>query len=130
VAAAEDDRRTQGVGGAKAADLGTIKGPGGIKQVAYKGHPLYAFAADTESNPISGEGVDSFFVLSPSGTEITKATKTTTTSTSSSAGGYGYCHLTAPAPRQDNGPTAAPWPFSRARHGSRHRPVVSKLAAA
>jgi predicted lipoprotein with Yx(FWY)xxD motif len=66
-------------GSAKAADLGTTKGPGGIKQVTYKGHPLYTFASDSTSNPTSGEGVNSFYVVSPSGSKITKSKGTTTT---------------------------------------------------
>ncbi len=43
-------------GGAKAADLGTIKIAGGVKQVTYNGHPLYTFASDTNSGQASGEG--------------------------------------------------------------------------
>jgi len=68
-------------GGAKAADLGTIKIAGGIKQVTYKGHPLYTFASDTKSGQTSGEGQNGFYVVSPSGSKITK-------SSSSSSGGY------------------------------------------
>jgi predicted lipoprotein with Yx(FWY)xxD motif len=66
-------------GGAKAADLGTIKIAGGIKQVTYKGHPLYTFASDSKSGETSGEGQNGFYVVSPSGSKITKKT---------SAGGY------------------------------------------
>lgn len=79
-------------GGAKQADLGTVKGPGG-KMVTYKGHPLYTFVSDTSANPTSGEGVNGFFVVSPSGSKITKTSTTTTTTTSTSSaggGGYGY----------------------------------------
>ena len=68
-------------GAAKAADLGTIKIAGGIKQVTYKGHPLYTFASDTKSGQTSGEGENGFYVVSPSGSKITK-------SSSSSSGGY------------------------------------------
>ncbi|MGH2851811.1 MAG: COG4315 family predicted lipoprotein [Solirubrobacteraceae bacterium] len=77
-------------GAAKQSDLGTVKGPGG-KMVTYKGHPLYTFVSDTSANPTSGEGVNGFFVVSPSGSKITKHSTTTTTTTSSSTGGgYGY----------------------------------------
>jgi predicted lipoprotein with Yx(FWY)xxD motif len=77
-------------GGAVAADLGTVK-HGSATQVTYKGHPLYLFVRDTSSNPTSGEGVNGFYVVSPSGSKITHATqKTTSSSTSSSGGGYGY----------------------------------------
>jgi predicted lipoprotein with Yx(FWY)xxD motif len=68
-------------GKAKAADLGTIK-HGKLTQVTYKGHPLYTFTADTTSSPTSGQGINSFYVVSPSGNKITKTT-TTTTPTSS-----------------------------------------------
>jgi hypothetical protein len=68
--------------------LGTTKIAGGIKQVTYKGHPLYTFGSDTKSNPTSGEGINGFYVVSPSGAKITKSTTTTTTSTSTTAPGY------------------------------------------
>ena len=78
-------------GKAKAADLGTVKGPGGVTMVTYKGHPLYTFTSDSKSQPTSGEGVNSFFVVSASGSKISASTKTTTTSSSSSTStGYGY----------------------------------------
>ena len=64
-------------GGAKAAELGTTKGPGGITQVTYNKHPLYTFAS--ASTGTSGEAVNGFFVLSPSGSKVT-ASKSTTTS--------------------------------------------------
>jgi len=80
-------------GKAKASDLGTIK-HGKVTQVTYNGHPLYTFTADTKATPVSGEGVNGFFVVSPSGSKVTKSTKvtttTTTTSSSSSAKPYGY----------------------------------------
>jgi hypothetical protein len=78
-------------GKAKASDLGTIK-HGKATQVTYSGHPLYTFTADTKASPMSGEGVNGFDVVSPSGSKITKTTNTTTTTTtsSSSSGRYGY----------------------------------------
>ena len=78
-------------GSAKGSLLGTTKIAGGIKQVTYNGHQLYTFTSDSKSNPTSGEGVNGFYVVSPSGSKITKATNTTTTTTSSSSSGrYGY----------------------------------------
>ncbi len=71
-------------GGAKAADLGMIKIAGGTKQVTYKGHPLYTFTSDTKSGQTSGEGQNGFYVVSPSGSKITKASKKT------SPGSSGY----------------------------------------
>ena len=60
-------------GSAKTSLLGTTKIAKGVKQVTYNGHPLYTFASDTKSKPTSGEGVNGFYVVSPSGTKITKA---------------------------------------------------------
>ena len=80
-------------GGAKKADLGTIKITGGIKQVTYDKHPLYLFVSAAKGT--SGEGVNGFYVVSPSGSKIAKSTtapttSTTTPSTTSTGGGYGY----------------------------------------
>jgi predicted lipoprotein with Yx(FWY)xxD motif len=80
-------------GHAKSADLGTIKIAGGIKQVTYDKHPLYTFASAATGT--SGEGEHGFYVVSPAGGKISKAStapsKTTTTSTTTSTGGgYGY----------------------------------------
>jgi len=68
-------------GKAKPADLGTIK-HGKLTQVTYKHHPLYTFTADTTSSPTSGQGVNSFYVVSPSGNKITKTAKATTPTSS------------------------------------------------
>jgi predicted lipoprotein with Yx(FWY)xxD motif len=61
-------------GSTKASLLSTTKIAGGIKQVTYNGHQLYTFASDTKSKPTSGEGVNGFYVVSPSGSKITKPT--------------------------------------------------------
>ena len=53
------------------ADLGTTKIAGGIKQVTYNKHPLYTFASAAKGT--SGEGVNGFYVVSPTGNKITKA---------------------------------------------------------
>ena len=84
--------KPKAAGKAKAANLGTVK-HGNATQVTYNGHPLYTFVQDSKSTPTSGEGVNGFYVVSPSGSKITKTTKTTTTTTtttSSSTGGYHY----------------------------------------
>jgi predicted lipoprotein with Yx(FWY)xxD motif len=70
--------KPKAVGKAKASDLGTIK-HGKLTQVTYHGHPLYTFTADTTSSPVSGQGVNGFYVVSPGGKRITKAAKSTTT---------------------------------------------------
>ncbi|HEX4034270.1 MAG TPA: hypothetical protein VHX66_07495 [Solirubrobacteraceae bacterium] len=84
--------KPKAAGSAKQSLLGTVK-HGKVTQVTYSGHPLYTFASDTSSSPVSGEGVNGFFVVGPSGAKITKAPKkstTTTSSSSTSGGGYGY----------------------------------------
>jgi predicted lipoprotein with Yx(FWY)xxD motif len=78
-------------GSAKKSALGTIKITGGIKQVTYHKHPLYLFAS--AGTGTSGEGVNGFYVVSPSGSKIAKSTSTPTTSTttpSTTSTGYGY----------------------------------------
>ena len=83
-------------GAAKASLLGTTKIAGG-SQVTYNGHQLYTFASDTKSNPTSGEGVNGFYVVSPSGSKVTKsAPKPKAPSTTP-----GYSPLTTPALRQE-----------------------------
>lgn len=62
-------------GEAVAADLGTTSRAGGVKEVTYKGHPLYWYVSDSKAGETTGQGVQSFgaawWVLSPSGSEIT-----------------------------------------------------------
>src|SRR5271155_2410915 len=49
------------VGGANAADIGTITRSDGTKQVTYKGHPLYYYAGDgTSGGETSGQAISSF----------------------------------------------------------------------
>ncbi|MDQ6807279.1 MAG: hypothetical protein M3065_20515 [Actinomycetota bacterium] len=55
--------------GVSASQLGEIKRGQG-HQVTYAGHPLYTFARDTAAGQASGQGVDSFYVVSPSGSAI------------------------------------------------------------
>ena len=72
VAGVGDQRRKPTAAGkAKASDLGTIK-HGKATQVTYGGHPLYTFRADSKRSPTSGEGVNGFYLVSPSGSKITK----------------------------------------------------------
>jgi predicted lipoprotein with Yx(FWY)xxD motif len=58
-------------GGAKASLLAKTKGPAG-EVVTYAGHPLYTFASDTKSDPTLGEGLNGFYVVSPSGGKVNK----------------------------------------------------------
>jgi hypothetical protein len=58
----------------------------GKPQVIYNGHPLYTFSGDQKAGDTNGQGLTNFgagwFVLSPSGNQITKA--------SGSSGGFSY----------------------------------------
>ena len=76
--------------GLTAALLGTIRRPGGARQVTYAGHPLYTFALDKSAGQTSGEGLDDFggrwWAVSTAGRKITAAPA----ASSSSSGGYGY----------------------------------------
>ena len=56
-------------GGAIASDLGTITRSDGTKQVTYKGHPLYYYAADKDATTAYGQALSSFgaawYVITP-----------------------------------------------------------------
>jgi predicted lipoprotein with Yx(FWY)xxD motif len=69
--------------------LGTTKRANGTEQVTYNGHPLYLFAGDTASRQTNGQGSNGFgapwYVLSPQGNPLTRATASTA---SSSPTGY------------------------------------------
>lgn len=83
-------------GGAMSTDLGTITRSGGTKQVTYKGHPLYYYAADSGAGQTTGQGINGFgakwWLVSPSGAAITKAASGSSSSggsSTSSGGGWG-----------------------------------------
>ncbi len=75
------------------ADLGTITRSGGVKQVTYKGHPLYYFSGDSHPGQTSGQGSSAFgakwWLVSPSGASITKSSSSTTSTSTSSSSPYG-----------------------------------------
>jgi predicted lipoprotein with Yx(FWY)xxD motif len=62
-------------GHVKGSLLATTKRADGSEQVIYNGHPLYTFQGDTASGQTNGQESNGFgarwFVLSPTGTEIT-----------------------------------------------------------
>jgi predicted lipoprotein with Yx(FWY)xxD motif len=64
-------------GSAVTTDLGTVTRSDGIKQVTYKGHPLYYFAKDGDSGDAYGQGLNSFgaswYVLAPSGSKVDRS---------------------------------------------------------
>ncbi len=71
-----------------AADLSLISRSGGVRQVAYMGHPLYYYAGDAGAGSTNGQGSDQFgakwWLISPAGGEISG-----TTSAGSSGSSYG-----------------------------------------
>ena len=87
--------------GVTASDLGTITRSGGTKQVTYDGHPLYFFSGDSGAGMTNGQGNDGFgakwWLVSPSGSQITSADAVSSTSSSSSSSG-GAASTPAPAP--------------------------------
>jgi predicted lipoprotein with Yx(FWY)xxD motif len=93
-------------GSAKASDLGTITRSDGTKQVTYDGHPLYYYAGDSGAGMASGQGSDNFgakwWLVAPSGSDVTAAVASFTAATSGSGA--------APAP-------AAPAPASSSAGG-------------
>ena len=62
-------------GGAQRSDLGTTTRSDGLKQVTYKGHPLYYFVGDSRSGDVAGQGSNNFgakwWLVNESGSAIT-----------------------------------------------------------
>ena len=79
-------------GGASAALIATTRRANGTEQVTYDGHPLYLFANDTTAGETSGQGVTAFgaawYVLSPTGSQITGHSSAGTGGSQGSASGY------------------------------------------
>jgi len=75
-------------GGAKASLIGTTPRSDGKPQVTYNGHPLYYYQGDSKAGDTNGQGVNGFgapwYVLSPTGNEITTASS----SSGGSSNGY------------------------------------------
>jgi predicted lipoprotein with Yx(FWY)xxD motif len=65
------------VGEAKSASLGSLPNPEGGQVVTYAGWPLYTYAADSGPGTANGQALNAngglWYVISPSGTVITKA---------------------------------------------------------
>lgn len=67
--------------------LGTVADPSGGAIITYAGWPLHTYVGDTARGQYNGQGyAGKWYLISPSGTTITKSVSSTTTSTS---GGYG-----------------------------------------
>ena len=91
--------------------VGTIKRADGSTQVTYNGHPLYTFVKDENPGETNGEGVTEFgaswFVLSPTGNQISKP--------SSAAGSASSTQPPTPAAPKPAAPKApAPKPAPKA----------------
>jgi predicted lipoprotein with Yx(FWY)xxD motif len=83
--------------GVTSADIGSITRSNGVKQVTYKGHPLYYFIGDPSAGTTKGEGNDGFgakwWLVTPSGTAIVGAGSASSSSAGASSSGapsYGY----------------------------------------
>ena len=76
-------------GGANASDIGTITRSDGTKQVTYDGHPLYYFSGDSGPGTASGQGSDGFgakwWLVAPSGSDVTAAVTSFTAGSSAAA---------------------------------------------
>jgi predicted lipoprotein with Yx(FWY)xxD motif len=88
-------------GSAVASDLGTITRSDGTKQVTYDGHPLYYFSGDSGAGMASGQGSDGFgakwWLVTPSGADVTAAVSSFTAG-SSSGGGTTSSPAASPSP--------------------------------
>ncbi len=88
-------------GGAKASDLGTITRSDGTKQVTYDGHPLYYFVGDSGPGTASGQGSDNFgakwWLVAPTGSDVTGSVSSFTAAASSGSGGAAPAAPAAPS---------------------------------
>lgn len=73
--------------GGNAALVGTTTRSDGSTQVTYNGHPLYRFSGDSGAGTTNGEGVSAFgalwYVVSPSGNQVTGSSASSSSSSSS-----------------------------------------------
>ena len=79
--------------GARAASIGTVTSPSGVRQVTYNGHPLYYFVGDTKPGSTRGQGLNEFgalwYVLGPAGNAVTSTAAKTAAAPATSAPSYG-----------------------------------------
>jgi len=88
-------------GTAKASDLGTITRSDGTKQVTYDGHALYYFSGDSGAGTATGQGSDGFgakwWLVAPSGSDVTGSVSSFTAAASSGSGGAAPAAPAAPS---------------------------------
>jgi predicted lipoprotein with Yx(FWY)xxD motif len=76
-------------GSAKSSDLSTTTRSDGSKQVTYDGHPLYYFSGDSGAGTATGQGSDGFgakwWLVAPSGSDVTASVSSFTTTSSGGA---------------------------------------------
>jgi predicted lipoprotein with Yx(FWY)xxD motif len=94
-------------GSAKASDISTITRSDGTKQVTYDGHPLYYFAGDSSAGQTTGQGSDGFgakwWLVAPTGAQITSADTLSSGSSSSGSGGAPAAPASTPASSSNAG---------------------------
>lgn len=70
--------------------VSTIKRTDGTLQVTIGGMPLYTYSGDSKPGDVSGQGIgNSWYVVTPAGTQVTKAPSSSSSTSSTSSGGSG-----------------------------------------
>lgn len=86
--------KPRALGGAIAAQIGTIKGANGSLQIAYNGHPLYYYVGDHSPGQTLGQGLNQFgarwYVLAAGGSAVVSAPSASTPTAPASGGGSSY----------------------------------------
>ena len=70
--------------------LGTVKRPGGITQVTYRGMPLYTFVGDHKTGDAKGQGIKDLGSIWTADTTTVSSPAPATSTSSSSRANYGY----------------------------------------
>ena len=102
-------------GSAKSSDLGTTTRSDGTKQVTYAGHPLYYFVGDSGPGQANGQGNPGFgakwWLVSPTGADITASVSSFTPGASSGGGGGGGggSSPSAPVPATSSSKAGGGW---------------------
>jgi predicted lipoprotein with Yx(FWY)xxD motif len=70
--------------------VGVITRTDGSKQVTLDGMPLYTYAGDSKAGDVAGQGMgNTWYVVTPAGTEVTKAPSSSSSGSSGSSGAGG-----------------------------------------